>query len=250
MTCRRILGIDLAWSARNPTGVVAIERSPPDRGWRFIGRWTVTSNDEIVELVMSLGLETNPPGTTQVAPVLAIDAPLIAPNPGGTSRPADREITRRFARFHAGAYPANQTLCPRPLALARRLETLGFSLDPKEALRERPTAIEVFPHAGAVGLFGLNRILKYKNGPVAQRRRELSRFQRLLREELPRLHPSVEPPPDGTIAHLRGAALKQREDLLDAHLCATVAAVYLDRPERFDVVGDLEHGYVLVPRLS
>lgn len=248
-TSPTIFGIDLAWSARNPTGVVAIRRPDPAAGWRLVDRWTVTSDEEILEIVCPRSQDADDEHRGE-PPLLAIDAPLIAPNPAGTSRPADREVTRRFARFHAGAYPANRALCPRPLEFAARLVEHGFSLDPRDAIRGRPTAVEVFPHAAAVGLFGLPRILKYKKGPVAVRRRELARFQELLRRELPRLSPPVEPPPDDPLQSLRGAALKAREDLLDAHLAAAAAAAYLTDPARFDIVGDLELGYVLVPRLN
>lgn len=244
-----IFGIDLAWSERNPSGIVALERDQNSSRWQLTGRWTATSDDQVLDLVASPRPATSRGPSRTGARVLAIDAPLIAPNPGGTSRPADREVTRRFGRFHAGAYPANRALCPRPLAFARELERRGFSLDPGEALRGRPSAIEVFPHAAAVGLFGLERILKYKKGPVAARRAELSRFQDMLRHELPRLPSRVEPPPDEPIHSLRGAELKAREDVLDAHLCAATAAVYLHAPERFEAVGDLDTGYVLVPRL-
>lgn len=251
---RTILGIDLAWSARNPSGVVALQSLGPGEGWGVSGRWTVTSDDELLDLVALHTPPThsdNPSADAAVAaPVLAIDAPLIAPNPGGTSRPADRELTRRFARFHAGAYPANQALCPRPLGLAAKLLQRGFSLDPAAALRNEPAAIEVFPHAAAIGLFGLERIFKYKKGPVDARRRELGRFQGLLRRELPRLPSAVEPPPDDSLDHLRGTALKQREDQLDAHLCGATAATFLARPGQFEVVGDLDQGYILVPRLD
>lgn len=248
-TVLTILGIDLAWSARNPTGVVAIERSAGTTGWHVSGRWTLTTDDEILELVSAQLWSKTVEGTASPL-LLAIDAPLIAPNPGGTARPADREVTRRFARFHAGAYPANRDLCPRPLGLAARLESRGFSLDPNDALQGRPTAVELFPHAAAVGLFGLDRIFKYKKGPVAARRRELARFQELLRRELPRLPSPVEPPPEDPVDLLRGRALKAREDLLDAHLCAAAAAAFLANPDEFETLGDLESGYVLVPRLE
>jgi predicted RNase H-like nuclease len=52
--------------------------------------------------------------------------------------------------------------------------------------------MEVYPHPAMIRWFGLERILKYKRGTVAERRREFRRYQSLLHSCLqfrfPELH--------------------------------------------------------------
>src|ERR1700693_3647037 len=81
--------------------------------------------------------------------------------------------------------------------------------------------IEVHPHAAAVSLFGLKRIVKYKRGTREQRARGLRRFRRLLISRLPALDPALSlrlPPVPGT------GTIKPVEDKIDAVLCAYIGA--------------------------
>jgi predicted RNase H-like nuclease len=208
------------------------------------------SNDELLALVREALAEAYLSGSNRQV-LVAIDAPIIAPNAPGTSRPADREVTRIYGRFDAGVYPANRERCARPIELARELQDLGFSLDPLDVARRVPrVALEVYPHAAAVGLFGLERIVKYKKGRVAQRRAGLVRWKELLERELPRLPLPVQPPVVEDPQSLRGRSLKDLEDRLDAMLCAAMAAHYWNMPQACTIAGDVENGYILVPELS
>ena len=235
------IGLDLAWREHNPSGAVLMcERNG---GYSVEEHVCLGSDDEIVAWLE--GRATRGPA------IVAIDAPIVAPNPPGTSRACDREVTRKFGRFHAGAFPANRVIARRPTALAQRLIALGWSIDPHAAARGNGRyLIEVFPHAATVGLFKLQQIVKYKHGHVAQRRAGLARFQELLHERLPRLEPMIEPFAREDVLVLRGRGLKHLEDRLDALVCAALVAVYRRDSATCEVLGDVDAGYILVPRLE
>ena len=96
--------------------------------------------------------------------LVAIDAPLIVTNATG-NRPAERDLNRDFAGFHAGAHPANTgkpELRDRPRG-ARLAARLGLDMNPRSGRARR--AIEVYPHPATVALFRLDRTLKYKAKP-------------------------------------------------------------------------------------
>ena len=81
------------------------------------------------------------------------------------NRPCEAALNRDFARFDAGAHPAN-TGKPEFAAIprgARVATTLGLDMDPWSRSPRR--AIEVYPHPATVALFRLGRTLKYKNKP-------------------------------------------------------------------------------------
>jgi predicted RNase H-like nuclease len=264
-----ILGLDLAWSDRNASGAVALRHAgdggTPAAPWPPAGYVagepeTLAGDDDVLCWVEREGRD--PPV------VLAVDAPLLAPN-GTGGREADRATSRLYAWAHAGAYPANSVRCARPVRLAAALEARGWSVCPFELRQvlesarrtDRPPhgrfAIEVYPHAACVGLLGLPRIITYKKGRVATRRAGLARLQELLHERLPALPPAVSPPIGPfvrrDIAALRGRALKGYEDQLDALLCAAMAAAYMHAPAECVIAGascatEARNGYIVVPR--
>ena len=239
------IGVDLAWADRNKTGIARLEWE--DGGLALMRTSLVGSDQEILATVRD---------AIGTVCVLGIDAPIIAPNQPGTARPCDREVTRVFGRYHAGAYPANRERCARPIRLRRRLEALGFSpdprLEPRQACRRQ---VEVFPHPAQVVLFGRDRIVKYKKGPVAARRAGLRELATCIRDHLltgvPRLLRT--PVLDGLLSTdveaLRGGALKGFEDRLDALICAFVAGYYWYwGAARCQVYGDVSSGYIICPR--
>ena len=265
-----VLGLDLAWSPRNPSG--AVEVAAHGGAWHVATPLTLHGDGEILAWV---------DGHATHGPVLlAIDAPIIAPNPAGTGRECDREVSRQFGRFHAGAYPGNRARCARPVALAQALVARGFSLDPDDVAAGAPrgargargvspdslditagapqgapgaghVALEVYPHAASIALLRLERIVKYKKGRVTQRRAGLTRLQSLIFEHLPQHDPPLALGfPGEDPEALRGRALKALEDRLDAVLCAAMAVIWCTHRTRCRVIGDVASGYVLVPRLD
>ena len=124
--------------------------------------------------------------------LVAIDAPLIVRNATG-NRPAEAALNRDFARFDAGAHPANTSrpefrVTPRG---ARLSAALGLDLNPCPGHGRR--SIEVYPHPATVSLFRLGRTLKYKNKPgrqMATLRAELQTLMGLI-EGLSRAEPAL-----------------------------------------------------------
>jgi pyridoxamine-phosphate oxidase len=180
---------------------------------------------------------------------IGIDAPIVIPNAAGM-RVADRLAHSFYGKYHAGAYPASRArrFWKRTTRLSSSLAKLGFGHGdewaPKSIGRFQ---IEVHPHAAAVQLFLLDRIVKYKKGRLEERAAELKRLRGLLLERLPALVPRL------AITELpeipaSGRELKAVEDQLDALLAAYIAAHwwYWGR-ERNEVLGNSRLGYIIVP---
>ncbi|MCX7750658.1 MAG: DUF429 domain-containing protein [Candidatus Bipolaricaulota bacterium] len=243
----RFIGLDLAWSARNPSGGVVLAW---DGKKAFPVTWdpALTGDEEVGAFVRD--------GMDAEGALVAVDAPLVVPNERGT-RAGDRALTAAYRRHEAGTYPANRArLGPvvRGEALLGRLQALGFTHGPR-IVRRTPVrhVVEVYPHAAAVELFGLSRTLKYKARPgrsVEFRWAELERLRELL-GSLAWRTPSLVARDllDGVrIRGARGRALKAAEDLLDALLCAYIALhLWHWGEEGYRTFGDRESGYILVP---
>jgi predicted RNase H-like nuclease/ppGpp synthetase/RelA/SpoT-type nucleotidyltranferase len=231
------VGIDLAWGERQPTGLAVL-----DADARLLHLATVRTDAEI-----AASLQPYVDGPCLVG----IDAPLVVTNATG-SRPAERDLSRDFRRFEAGAHPAN-TSKPE-FADGTRGERvcrlLDLDLDPRSHAERR--AIEVYPHPATIVLFGLAKTLKYKD----KRGRDLE----LLRSELLALMGHVERVvvTDATWRGLRTqvetatrkSELRVVEDQVDAVVCAYVALFAERWPERTTTYGDLEQGYIVTPALG
>ncbi len=256
-----IVGIDLAWGGRKPDGIAVIRVR---RGRASLEGVTATHGDDALLALVASMLGSR--GERDPAPgLLAFDGPIVCPNRTG-SRPVDRLTHTLFGRYHAGCHPANRTRCPRPARLAARFRRLGFdseyALPGPRPIRERDgrplrRQVEVYPHPAMVRLFALSRILKYKRGPVAARRRELVRLQGLVRKLLPAFEPTVRPSADVTRffardpRRLRGLAHKRHEDGLDAIVCALVGLLHWwHGGQHSEVLGDRRTGYIVVPSTS
>lgn len=247
----RFIGLDLAWSSRNGTGAAAIEGD--ERAGRLVLSALLRDDDEIVGFVREQA------GAGPDAPaIVAVDAPLCVPNEDGR-RPAEAEIGRMFARYHAGAHPANRRrLAPygvvRGETLVERLAALGFVHRPEvSALEPARQVVEVYPHPAMVSIFRLERILKYKARRTIAPEARLAAFGRY--HDLLRSLATAEPALLGAdellgreMAGLRRSELKDHEDRLDGLMCAYVAH-YLWRwgMARARVFGSLEHGYITSP---
>ncbi|MEN3010834.1 MAG: DUF429 domain-containing protein [Candidatus Bipolaricaulaceae bacterium] len=245
----KFVGIDLAWSAANPSAAVLL-RKEGEGGVLEAWHDRLGADEAILEFVRQ--------GVGEEPALIAVDAPLLVPNEEGT-RPCDRELSRFYRWAQAQAYPANRRrLGPRVRGeeLVRLLEGLGFRHDPEvPAQRAVRQVVEVFPHPAAVELFGLPRILRYKARPgrsYAERWAELERFRELLAGlagRRPALHAAAllgQARPQGR----RGQALKRLEDLLDALFCAYIALhLWYWGPRGYRRFGDRRSGYILVPIL-
>jgi predicted RNase H-like nuclease len=232
-----VAGIDLAWGERRPDGICVLHGTG-----RRISRVSYNLTRGDADLFAHLRVSIAPGETA----LLCLDAPVVCPNRTG-ARPVDRLTHQLFHRVQAAAHPANRALAARPLRVVRRLRRAGFVISTDWPATPR-AFIEVFPHPATVRWFHLDRTIKYKRGPVAERRREFARLQRLLRAWLVERAPALAEDP-ATGALLRTVWTKDTEDMTDALLCALVgwqAAVH--GPRSLEILGDLRTGFIVLPR--
>jgi predicted RNase H-like nuclease len=248
------MGLDLAWGRKNTTGGCVLH-------WEGDGPATIRDVSEALgdddAILAWVDRWDNAAG--QQGLLIGVDAPLWVPNETG-KRPCETELGQRFARFQAGAHPANRRIFGgdvRGEHLAARLAELGIAHAPQLASAQLPGArqvMEVFPHPAHVVLFGLNRTLKYKAKPgrdYPSRWAALNEYARHLRALTEHEPPLCLPPqwPRTEVAGLTGAALKRYEDGLDALTCAYIVFWYWwHGPGGAEVIGDMETGYIVVPR--
>lgn len=235
------VGVDLAWGPRNRTGLAAMDESG-----RLLDVSEAVSDDHLLDWLA---------GYTQGPCLVAFDAPLVVVNRTGR-RGCEAELGRHFARYHAGAHPTSRARAEfADGGRAHRL-ALELGLDLSTATGER-RAIEVYPHPAIVMLFGLDRILPYKHKPG----RDLPdlRAALLLLTDCLRSLESREPPLHVTASAQwsvlvdsigrarRKSELRAVEDRVDAVLCAYVARYADARPRDVRVLGDPDHGAIVVP---
>ena len=234
-----IAGLDLAWGERRPDGVCIIEAGAHRSRLRWLG---LAYGD--AELLARLDEDIGPAPS-----LLAVDAPLICPNPTG-ARPVDRLSHRRFHREKCGCHPTNATRCPRPLRLAAAFSARGYAPDwtlpdSAQALRH---AVEVFPHPALVRWFGLADRIPYKRGPVAARRVAFAGLQAHLRKALGERFGHLHLPP-AAIDLLHAPWHKDVEDQTDSLVCALVGEWHWRHRGRLtEVLGDRETGFFIVPQ--
>lgn len=236
-----LAGIDLAWGEIKSDGVCFITYDQHRRRARLTG-YAYPHGDYALSAAIAARLA---PGQ---GAFLAIDAPIVCPNLTG-ARPVDRLTHTLFHRQHAACHPANLGKCPRPPRVLARLATdLGFSAGWGVTFAEAERfAAEVYPHPAMVRLFRLERIIKYKKGPIAEKRAEFVRLQRLLTALLERDFPFLSL--DAETPTLIGEPWsKPVEDRTDALFCALIALHHVHYAgARSQVLGDADTGFILLP---
>jgi predicted RNase H-like nuclease len=250
-----LAGVDLAWGEKNGDGVCLIEyraataRKPASA--RILGH-THVRGDEALFAALAAASDLLPPATPD-APVyrlFAFDAPLVCINASGR-RPVDGLVSAAFRARHAGCYPVNLRLAPRPLRIAARLTAGGFALTPALPTAAMPwVAAEVFPHPALVRWLGLDRILEYKRKSGRSREHsdaEFARLQHSLAGLCASHFPYLAWHPDSA-ALLAAAWRKPVEDQLDAWACVLIALWHIHHEgRRSEVFGDDATGFVLMP---
>lgn len=239
------VGVDLAWGERSPTGLAAVD----DAGVLRHVDVAISDEDVLAQLAPYVGGDC----------VVAIDAPLVVTNQSG-NRPCEAALNRDFRRFDAGAHPANTGLAwfADGGRGARLCSTLDLDLDPRSTSARR--AMEVYPHAASVVLFGLTRTLKYKQKQgrdVPQIRSELLRLIGFV-EDLTTATPSLDLTAcpqwnalgAAVSAATRKSELRRAEDPIDAVLCAYIARYAVTRPEDVTVYGETATGCIITPALK
>ncbi len=242
------IGLDLAWSPRNPSGIAVLQGSGHTATLTDID--TVLTDAEILQWIDTYSGE----GSVWIG----IDAPLRVPNATGRRR-AEADLSDYFRQYHAGAHPANRQLLTRNgqirgealvAALAERNILYTTHVDQGSTARQ---VVEVFPHPAMVSIFNLDRILKYKSKPKRardQQNQEWIRYQTYL-QRLTHQDPALQGHEEflaQDVTQLRGQQLKGYEDQADALMCAYIV-LYGWRwgSSRCRVFGSLEEGSIFTP---
>lgn len=185
--------------------------------------------------------------------VWAIDQPLVVSNEHGC-RPVDVDLMRALMRdFQVGAHTANLHRPPwEPGApiwqFLRMLEEAGYRQDPVAVPHSRSGRFyfECYPHPALIGLFDLDRMLKYKKRSHNQDDwvRLVDSVRSLATEEFP-IRNIADYVPAG-IGHN-----KTSEDALDSIICAYIAAYWWKfGKERSSLIGDLSTDCMVTPHNS
>ncbi|MEM7555787.1 MAG: DUF429 domain-containing protein [Cyanobacteria bacterium P01_A01_bin.84] len=240
----KFIGIDLGWKSQ-PSGLCSLKLV--DNKLQIIDIKRIDSISDILYWIDSCVQSGE-------NAMIAVDAPTLIPNETGSRLP-DKLTHKYFGKYHAGCYPANLGLAfaERTVNFGLELEKRGYnhapSIEPQKTGRYQ---IEVFPHPAIVNLFGLERILKYKKGRLAERRLELVKLHDLILQVLPSLPLSLYstnfsdfiPSIPST-----GKLMKEVEDKLDSIICAYVAAHWWYWGEQCNLVlGDETTGYIVTPQ--
>lgn len=240
MSKMRYLGLDLPWAPRASSAGAVMEAT--EQGVRLVSTAHLRAHEDV------LGWVHRNRGRGRA--ILAVNAPLIVENTGGR-RPVDTELEHHFGRYLVDEYAVNTVNASFPRTIARSLMRMGFDVDPQA---EGDRMIETWTQPTQIMLFGMDRPLRTKTGPIGGRKDAASRYRDLIYGKLPFMIPSLEDSdaleelvaPE--MSSLNGTRLGELEEKLDAVLCAYVAA-YLDLcgPEACAFLGDLRTGYVLLP---
>jgi predicted RNase H-like nuclease len=254
----RFVGIDLAWGEQKPSGVAVID----SQGIVRKAEANLLGNAEICQFI---GFDRQNEGA-----VIAIDAPLVVNN-RDKCRPVEDLLTKTFWPYDATPFPANLSNKAfqensRIRKLVKYLEAQGFvqrPVIPKQ--QEQRSFLEVFPSPARVMLFpGQNRrahihcrALRYKHKQErawAEAHSEWEIYRARLRslecrEPALKFSDDVRRQAGIDITEYKGTAYKQFDDLLDGIFCAYLAYYYWYWGEEGCwVVGDLETGYVTLPK--
>jgi len=240
------VGIDLAWSNNNTSGIAVIEGNK--RAGNPISSAIVLSNEEIINYVNKYVQDKNA--------LIAIDAPLIVPNLEG--RRIAEEITGKlFRKYDAGAHPANRkrlssfTGSIRGEEISRELEKNNFIHSPfLKKFEESRKFFEVYPHPSMVVLFKLNKILQYKAKPKRDYKFRYEAFKNYIKylKNLKNKKPKLIIPEElfkKDISKMKGQKLKNYEDRLDAIFCSYIAYYSWVFPENCAVLGNIKQGHIL-----
>ncbi len=236
----RFIGLDLAWSARNPSGLAVVDATGN------VLEATVATLDDAALLAW---VRERLAGTT----VIGIDMPTIVRNASGI-RACERALAVDFRAAHAAPHPANLRRFPDGGRARRLLDALAAD-GIAEDLAMAPRAVgrfafEVFPHPALVRLFELPSIFRYKKKtrPWPLVLAEWARYRAALGSLEDAVPPLVLPSAFPTAATQRG--YKRFDDLLDGVTCAYVASYLWHHGTALPatrIYGDLVQGYIAVP---
>lgn len=236
----KFIGIDLAWTYKNETGICVMEEA----GRIVYMQSKVFSDEEIIEVLKSFDDDA----------VIAVDAPLIVNNEGG-SREAERELMRTRIHGHrVYAFISGRGFLTRNYGVIRGEELMNLILqeidDAKIGFHQNHTClVETFPTGVCAGLFPRDYPLPYKKRKGVSFKENKNNMKRIVRriEESSGINVSeeLEFPQD-----LRRKGYKQIEDKFDAFLCAYGMYMIHHGFAGQLMYGDVNDGFILLPLKS
>ena len=247
-----ILGIDAAWTNKEPSGVALLEGS--SGAWRCVAvapsyvsflslaegtpvDWTVKSKGAVPDAGRLVAAAEKLLGGRELK-VVTVDMPLST-TPITGRREADAATSRAFGGMGAAVHSPN---AERPGAisdhLTKDLAAVGFPLATGNTPAGTPKRlVEVYPHPALMALTGASYRLCYKvsrsrkywpdSTPAERRANLLVQFQSILSALNDEIRDLPIELPDPTSA-VPVSGLKRYEDSLDALVCAWVGMKYLE----------------------
>ncbi len=264
---RSVLGIDAAWTGKNPSGVALIAEDADK--WRCVAvapsyaafialaekksvDWTSRHFGEVPEparLLMACRRLMNAFPT-----IVTVDMPL-ATIPITKRRIADSKTSQEFGKYWCAVHSPN---AQRPGAVGQSTSDgfieHGYPLATAAHDDIQPCLLEVYPHAAIVRLMNRTKRLTYKESKMGKYWPELSPADRLnslkrcldeLLEALDSEIADIKLPRFDPLEIPKRHRLKAYEDTLDALVCAWVGAEYL--AGRAEAFGD-ETAAIWVPK--
>lgn len=244
---RTVLGIDAAWTPKQPSGVATIAEEP--NGWRIVA--VESSYKNFCDRAESKReIKARPTGSIPVVPALlksasalcngpidivAVDMPL-SKTPIVGRRVADNAVSKAYGGRKCGTHTPSQLRPGRISADMRRgFDEAGYPLLTKAVAS--PGLIEVYPHPALVELSGAPERLPYKaaktrkywpSAELRERRIWLYRQWMKIVELLETRICGVSKALPEISQDMTGYRLKSFEDALDAVICAWVGICALE----------------------
>ncbi len=237
-----VLGIDAAWTAKQPSGVALVAKT--SNGWRLLN--VSRSYDEFhASAPPGASSQSRPNGSIPDVPrmlaaarvlagqsvdLIAIDMPLANTRITGR-RVSDNMVSKAFAARKCGTHSPS-VVRPGKISDNMRsdLSSAGYKL--LTTSMEYPGVVEVYPHPALVVLTGASERLKYKVSkariywPDEPREKRGLKLREKWREIVSHLAKEIKGV-DDLMPKLGDAAagweMKSYEDALDAVVCAYVA---------------------------
>lgn len=241
----RYLGLDLGWTPRDSSGGCVLE--PTEEGSiRLVSADSLRSHEDTLRWITR--------NRGRAVCTLTINAPIIVENISG-ARPCDRQLLEHFSRYRIDEYANNTVSASHPRTMGRALARMGFDPNPQS---EGDRLVETHTQAAQVMLFGIDRPVRMKTGPIGARKEAVQRLRELIVERIIdggslRLEhtPELDQLMDAHLPDLNGTRLGELEEKLEAVLCAYVSA-WLGQlgAQACAFLGDLDTGYILLPDVS
>ncbi len=238
----RYLGLDLAWAPRNSSGGAVLEPIDDDGSVRLISTAHLRTHEDVLGwLARNRGRH---------GAIVAVNAPIIVENSNG-QRSCDRLLQEHFNRFQVDDHFVNIVSAGHPRIMGRAMMRMGFDPDPQA---EGDRVLETYTQPAQVLMFGLERPIRLKHGPVGSRKDAVVRYLELIASRLMNSVPELVSSPalrallDADLAGMNGTRIGEMEEKLEALICAYIAA-FLDvqGPDCCALLGDMEEGYILLP---